>query len=711
MSSVEINSSVYLRSKEDISSIECLLMSLKEHTADYLDSDDRYKKIKKILDLENYVSFSYSSSSNLVNIYFETYVIDESWREIFKFISKQKVVAVTCKAFNNQVGEYEEIGFVDGRKASRKRILDAVSDIDPSYALELATSIKNHKESKRIIESGVDPNKYLFCSPLISVIYSKKSDLVLGLLRNGANPDDDCSSKYLNPLCAALYNEEYRSVDYLLEFGASVNSESCNGFMPLSYAFKSLCIKEVKKLVSYGANVNIHKSDGNPLILDLLCRSDCNDKVKEILEFIIEMGANIDIVDNNKIPVIGRVYNRQIESLLISYGAKKYIPDTLYLGMDQSDLMIAIRHDDRDKVKDLLGSGIDVNSRVSVKGKYEVDYPIYQALAYGRLDVMEMLIKYGANTRVVSENCGGFLAYAIRHSYRDTDVIEYVLSCDIDYEEPDHRKRTPLVLSLEYRLMDVFELLLKKNVYVDIDSVIEAISSFNPITMERHTIEERVRVIKYIFILDRAKVLDCLDKLSVDIDFLYWLVKNGVELLDLNPSTLISAVFSSNNQYKEFLKLLELIDNERVSDEYLEKLFRAVYGRIPVSGGVVDVVCECLFYMLNQDQRFVRIYEKSVYPLFLTRREHVKYLERILECGVNPNLVIEAWGGPPVFSEQVTYLMVVSAYGLCESVELLLKHGADPSMEDADGQTALDFARANKRRKVASLLKSHSESH
>jgi ankyrin repeat protein len=49
--------------------------------------------------------------------------------------------------------------------------------------------------------------------------------------------------------------------------------------------------------------------------------------------------------------------------------------------------------------------------------------------------------------------------------------------------------------------------------------------------------------------------------------------------------------------------------------------------------------------------------------------------------------------------------MTAAAEGQLEVVQLLLDRGADPSLEDADGDTALSFAREKGHLEVADLLK------
>ncbi|MGB3863606.1 MAG: ankyrin repeat domain-containing protein [Candidatus Aminicenantaceae bacterium] len=56
--------------------------------------------------------------------------------------------------------------------------------------------------------------------------------------------------------------------------------------------------------------------------------------------------------------------------------------------------------------------------------------------------------------------------------------------------------------------------------------------------------------------------------------------------------------------------------------------------------------------------------------------------------------------------EQWTALMFAAGEGQLEVVQILLKHGADPSLKDVDGDTALVFAQRNGHAQVTGLLES-----
>jgi uncharacterized protein len=62
------------------------------------------------------------------------------------------------------------------------------------------------------------------------------------------------------------------------------------------------------------------------------------------------------------------------------------------------------------------------------------------------------------------------------------------------------------------------------------------------------------------------------------------------------------------------------------------------------------------------------------------------------------------------FQEHYTALMYAASEGQAAVVKVLLEHQADPLLKDADGETALTFARNNSHPEVAELLVSLTES-
>jgi len=81
---------------------------------------------------------------------------------------------------------------------------------------------------------------------------------------------------------------------------------------------------------------------------------------------------------------------------------------------------------------------------------------------------------------------------------------------------------------------------------------------------------------------------------------------------------------------------------------------------------------------------------------------HLKAAEWLLDRGAEVNVqTAQKFGACPVGA---TPLVLASYYGQARLVELLVKHSGDPTLKDAKGMTALDYAREFGWKDCAELL-------
>jgi len=82
--------------------------------------------------------------------------------------------------------------------------------------------------------------------------------------------------------------------------------------------------------------------------------------------------------------------------------------------------------------------------------------------------------------------------------------------------------------------------------------------------------------------------------------------------------------------------------------------------------------------------------------MYASTADNLTTVEALLDAGATVNLVDQ--------EENFTALMFAAAEGQDAIVRRLLESGADPTLSDADGETAGDFAKANGHAKVLELL-------
>ena len=82
--------------------------------------------------------------------------------------------------------------------------------------------------------------------------------------------------------------------------------------------------------------------------------------------------------------------------------------------------------------------------------------------------------------------------------------------------------------------------------------------------------------------------------------------------------------------------------------------------------------------------------------MYAATGDNVESVQLLLQAGADPNRIDS--------QEHFTPLMFAAAEGQLEVVRVLLDHGAQRSLEDVDGETALEFAEQNGHAEVVELL-------
>lgn len=149
------------------------------------------------------------------------------------------------------------------------------------------------KEVLALIKKGADVNakskngKTL----LIDAILNKKNEIVLMLLKFGANPN--LMSKEISPLILALYKDNFAVAKMLVVYNADVNLHT--GFnSALEFSIKHDNFKAVEFLIKNSANPNLISSNGESMLY-LACQVNN----KKIIKLLLENGAK-SFVQNAK---------------------------------------------------------------------------------------------------------------------------------------------------------------------------------------------------------------------------------------------------------------------------------------------------------------------------------------------------------------------------------------------------------------------------
>ncbi|KAH7307940.1 ankyrin repeat-containing domain protein [Rhexocercosporidium sp. MPI-PUGE-AT-0058] len=283
--------------------------------------------------------------------------------------------------------------------------------------------------------------------------------LVRSLLDKGAGIDAT-DSNGRTPLSYAAQGGHLELCQFLLEKGANVNAIDGRGVTPLLLAGLGGKRTIFELLMSKGANPESRIEDGSTILLLLAWRGCRNKDVGnlEICRFLVEHGCDVNAADENGItPLIATALWNGVElaELLLKNGANTNSRTV----RGRSPLSMAAAESDPAMVKLLLDHGADpttVENRgwnalhlcaqnedentlevvrliLEAKGDFSVDVntqeergatPLYLAVQSKLADVVEVLLRAGANPELATANDTRPLELAVaRGDLRMVDVL------------------------------------------------------------------------------------------------------------------------------------------------------------------------------------------------------------------------------------------------------------------------------------------------
>lgn len=94
--------------------------------------------------------------------------------------------------------------------------------------------------------------------------------------------------------------------------------------------------------------------------------------------------------------------------------------------------------------------------------------PLINASCHGCIDIVQLLLDAGADPNTQGRETGATaLTYA---SYcRYTSIVELLLNHGANPNIQDNRRRTPLVIAIQYGLIAIIQLLLNSGAYIDVN--------------------------------------------------------------------------------------------------------------------------------------------------------------------------------------------------------------------------------------------------
>lgn len=233
-------------------------------------------------------------------------------------------------------------------------------------------------------------------TPLMLAVRYGNEKIVRYLIEKGA--DVNMPKGSYNPLLIACLNNNLSLVRLLAKNKAELNilypfypDYTWHNRTPLMYAIGNRNIDMIESLIEMGANIDFPQNSYNPLIYAI------ETGLTDIVSLLIQKGCNVNTINvnalgtSNKSAIMYALSNNNMEiiDLLLSHGASvKGTKSIVYALTLNKNTPLNMRYK---MVERLIEAGADVNAREGLDGSL---FPLDAALPYP--DIYDLLIKNGA---------------------------------------------------------------------------------------------------------------------------------------------------------------------------------------------------------------------------------------------------------------------------------------------------------------------------
>ncbi|MDI6448708.1 ankyrin repeat domain-containing protein [Anaerobaca lacustris] len=389
---------------------------------------------------------------------------------------------------------------------------------DGETPLHTASELGDTEIVRLLVRRGaeVDAATQTGDTPLLRAARQGHHDIAQHLIAEGADVDAwgitlvPGGEKFQNPLHAAIECDHRHLVQLLLDSGADVDAKDRLGRSPAVRAMQKNQKRVVAALAAAGADLTIHlaaylgdmaaakrlmKAGADVNLRDDLQRIPLHYAAgqgrKEVAELLIANGAEVNATDNDKrTPLHYAIEHVEVAKVLADHGAglntedrlgetplrkavfhgDKEVVDLLIARGAAIDLHLAAYIGRRDKVKELLASGVDIDVRREQvdpsmlaelwavyrkapprPSEARADTPLHRAVQGGHTDVVEFLVGAGAdltaqgNTGQTALHDAAYLGFA--------QVAEVLIShgADVNAVAENHQGRGQTSLQIAAR--------------------------------------------------------------------------------------------------------------------------------------------------------------------------------------------------------------------------------------------------------------------
>jgi ankyrin repeat protein len=368
--------------------------------------------------------------------------------------------------------------YILGDSICRKRTNINSKNKDGRTALHHAV-VKGSKEIVRLLlKNGADVNVKDSDgkTPLILASMRGNVEIMKLLLENNADPnirDKEERTAILYAIFRRIISNDAREIaEILLKYNADVNVADKKGITPLYFAILCVDFDLIKMLIENGADINAKEKTGQTILYATIIsvKKENEDKIKEILKYLLEKGANPNETIRLKLPLKTLLKDGIISVLNYDAYKARGLKDEDDIVFFFSPLSTAVVMKNLELVKLLVEHGAEINrnqlsSAVAVGSKEIVLYLIEKGADVNRIDdmgfapihnavlkkvnseILTLLLEHGANPDIKDPNGETPLFYAVRN--HDPEKVKILLDHGARLNVTNNKGETPYIIGMQ----------------------------------------------------------------------------------------------------------------------------------------------------------------------------------------------------------------------------------------------------------------------
>jgi len=593
---------------------------------------------------------------------------------------------------------------------------DADPDIEVPFigvaAIDRAIQLESTDILTALIDHGaaVDKPNRSGTTPLIFAMRMERLDVMKILIDAGADVNHRLNSGWTMLLQAVDCNPDRGNgtgeiVKFLIEAGADVNLALESGTTPVALAVTHNHLPELKLLLAAGADPNIKNNNNGwtPIHWAVNDKKEQPHDASEMVQLLIDAGARLDAQTNSgTTPVKLAVTNNRLNELHI-----------------------------------LLNANADIDTANS-----DGWTPLLDAADENKIEMVKLLIKAGADVNYVRKSGWGAIHRLVNsqeHQHFDgSEIIALLINAGVNIEQRTRGGDTPLSLAASNDRINELRLLLANNAEVN-------------------SVDNKGRTPLYNTIFgDNIAIVKALIKAGADVNIannvgwtpLYSAIgKNKMAVVKLLITAGGDVNIANNRGWTPLHRTVNSLDNQKFDGKELMRVLIDAGAKINMQTKAGDTAVNLaatndrlneLDLLLTYNPDINKADNAGITPIASAiMKNHVYIVKVLIGAGVDVNLADNNGWSPlhktvnkpktqqfegtelaslligaganlePKIKNGFSPLMLASYYGRFNEAKLLIDSGADISSrnEQANGETALDYALHKGNAKIAALIR------